>query len=439
MIRGGDRVLLAVSAGPDSTGLALVLSELRRRLGCELIVGHVHHGLRGAAADRDQRLARRLAESLGLPFVSSSVALGSGGNLEARARDARYAALHEIAAAHDCAAIATGHTRDDQAETFLMRLLRGSGPDGLGAIQPVRADGVIRPLLDCARERVAAVVRAAGVETSDDEMNRDRRFLRTRIRSDLLPLMRELNPEIVEICARTASTSRAVSTVIEDWAAVKLGSARGSLLLAELDRVDRDQRGILLRAWVRCEAPGIALSARHIAALESISDRRNPGTVVDLPAGWRVERLGDRLSLLASRGGGSFIARRLPLSGRVELGNGWVLCSEVKETPPAALPGDLWSAVCDLEKCGELTVRRPRAGEKVRLIGLSGSKTISRILAEGRISRHERGNYPIVAAGERALWIPGIARSDASTVDGGTSRVALIRAFRVPVAGGDAS
>ncbi len=402
----------------------------------DLVVGHVHHGLRGEAADADQRLARHLAQSLDLPFASVSVALGAGGNLEARARDARYAALHELAAAHSCDAIATGHTRDDQAETFLMRLLRGSGVDGLAGIQPVRADGVIRPLLDCSRARVAAVVRAAGFATSDDEMNRDRRFLRTRVRSDLLPLMRQLNPEIVEICARTASTSRAVSALVEDWASAKLAGAGRSLRLAELGRVDRDRRAILLRAWVRAEAPGIALSARHIAALESISECRTPGTVVDLPAGWRAERLGDRLTLLVAPGGGSFAARRLPLTGQVELGNGWVLCSEVRDMPPAALPDDLWSAVCDLETCGELTVRRPRAGEKVRLIGLSGSKTIARILAEGRVARHERVNYPVVAAGDRALWIPGIARSDGSIVDGRTSRVALIRAFRVPVAGG---
>ena len=133
MIAAGDRVLLAASGGPDSTGLVIVMAALAERFGCELVVAHVHHGLRGAAADLDQAAVRDLAQGLGLPFVSAAANVPDGGNLEARARDLRYAALHDMATANGCSAIATGHTRDDQAETFLLRLLRGAGATGLPA------------------------------------------------------------------------------------------------------------------------------------------------------------------------------------------------------------------------------------------------------------------------------------------------------------------
>ncbi|MGH7790640.1 MAG: tRNA lysidine(34) synthetase TilS, partial [Candidatus Binatia bacterium] len=239
MLRAGDRVLVAVSGGADSTGLLLVLAQLRRKLGIELVAAHVNHRLR-AEADADEACAAAVAARLQVPYVRAELsALGVGANLEARARAQRYAALRRLAAAADCARIATGHTLDDQAETVLMRLIRGSSGRGLTAVRPRRADGVIRPLLDCRRAAVAGAVRAAGLPVCFDRSNDDPRFLRTHVRRRVLPLLAELNPSIAAACARLAAAAGAERTVVAAWADAQLASAASPLQLevAALRRV----------------------------------------------------------------------------------------------------------------------------------------------------------------------------------------------------------
>src|SRR5262249_48873408 len=184
LLTPGMRVLVALSGGPDSTGLLLILARLQRKLGIELIAAHVNHRLRGADADLDEARAAESAATLGVSVVRAALPAGLAvrGNLEGRARALRYAALRRLAAEHGCAAIATGHTLDDQAETVIMRLIRGSSGRGLTAIRPRRRDGVIRPLIDCRRAAVEAVVRQAGLRYRIDRSNADPRFLRTQVR-----------------------------------------------------------------------------------------------------------------------------------------------------------------------------------------------------------------------------------------------------------------
>jgi tRNA(Ile)-lysidine synthase len=400
MIGAGDRVLVGVSGGSDSAGLALILAELRGRLGCELVLGHVHHGLRGAEADAGEAAAAAVAGTLGLRFVRADAAVAAGGNLEARARAARYRALHELAAAAGCNRIATGHTRDDQAETFLLRLLRGAGADGLGGIRPLREDGVVRPLLDCDREALAAVVRHRGLAVCGDAMNDDPRFLRTRVRHELLPLLRDLNPRAVSLAARAAEALRAAAAAERRWAAGVLAGAGEALPLAALEGLPAELRASLVRAWLRRVAPAGVAASRLIAAVERLAEAGSAGRRIDLAPGWRVERRGDRLvvrELLASAAPSPFTRRQLAFGETVEVPGGWRLRAEVGEPPPA-LPSDLWSAVCDLDACGPLLVRPPRRGERVRPLGMAGSKKLGDILAARRVPRDERLSYPVVAS-----------------------------------------
>jgi len=299
MIAAGDRVLIAVSGGPDSTGLALVLDALRSRLRCALVVAHVHHGLRGSDADGDEVAASTVASRLGLPFVRSRLSLPSGGNVEARARTARYAALHDLAVGAGCNRIATGHTRDDQAETFLLRLLRGAGAEGLSGIQPVRADGVIRPILECQRADIAAVIAEYGFEVRVDAMNTDPRFLRSRVRHELLPLMERLSPDIVSLCARSADSLRGAAAAQEAWASRRLGGSAGggALERTALADLDPDLRGVLLRSWLRRALPEARLTARLLAAVERLAVGDGPGRTLHITPGWRVERVGEWLRI----------------------------------------------------------------------------------------------------------------------------------------------
>jgi tRNA(Ile)-lysidine synthase len=191
----GERILAAVSGGPDSMALLDVLARLGPKLGFDLAAHGVDHGLRPEAA-QELDLAERHAVRLGVPFTRTRVALEAGGNLQARARTVRYAALEEAARAHSAALIATAHHADDRAETVLLRLLRGSGPRGL-AVLPPRAGARIRPLIRARRSDVLLHLERHGVPFATDPSNADRRHLRVRVRDELLPLMTDLSPGVV--------------------------------------------------------------------------------------------------------------------------------------------------------------------------------------------------------------------------------------------------
>jgi len=298
MLEAGTRVLVAVSGGPDSVGLLLVLATLRRKLGVELLAAHVNHRLRGAESDADQACAAAAAAQLDVPFVHAELGAGlrHGGNLEARARALRYAALHDLAAAHDCGVIATGHTLDDQAETLLLRLIRGSGVGGLAGIRPRRGDGVVRPLIDCRRADVAGAVRAAGLQARTDGSNADPRFLRTHVRQRVLPLLAELNPSIAAACANLSAAARAQRAIVRRWtdAQLAVGAPSGVLSVAWLAARPAGVRGLLVRRWlVASGAAARGLTARHVRAVLALTAGEKGVRRVELPDG-RCVRLAKR-------------------------------------------------------------------------------------------------------------------------------------------------
>lgn len=224
----GDVVLCACSGGPDSTALLHALARLREQVGHTLVAHGVDHGLR-PEAPAELALAARLAETLGVPFAVTRVQVAEGANLQARARAARYEALARAAEAAGARAIATGHTADDRAETVLLRLLRGAGPRGLAVLPPrapvpdrhysesaartARARGLelVRPLLRARRRDVLAHLERHELPFARDPSNVDVRFLRVRVRHELVPLLEDLSPRVVEHLAALADMLAAPS------------------------------------------------------------------------------------------------------------------------------------------------------------------------------------------------------------------------------------
>jgi tRNA(Ile)-lysidine synthase len=249
LFTAGDVVLCACSGGPDSTALLHALARLRDEIGHALIAHGVDHGLRPeAAAELD--LAARVAEGLAVPFTVTRAALAPGSNLQARARAVRYEALGRAAIAAGARIVATGHTADDRAETLLLRLLRGSGPRGL-AVLPPRApmpeqEGLtlVRPLLRARRADVLAHLARHEVPFSTDPSNTDARFARARVRRELLPLLEDLAPGVVEHLAALADM---------------LGALPGEPALDGLGRAQRfevERARRLGRRSVRLRLPG---------------------------------------------------------------------------------------------------------------------------------------------------------------------------------------
>jgi tRNA(Ile)-lysidine synthase len=272
LLVGARHVLVACSGGPDSQALLHVLHALQGEHGCAVSAASIDHGLRADAA-ADVAIAGRLAQALGVPFFARRIEVGSGASRQAQARDARYAALRECA--DHCAAdrIAVGHTLDDQAETVLARLLRGAGIDGLSAITPWREDGVVRPMIDCARVQVSAYIAAEALEAADDPSNRDPRYLRSRVRASLLPALCAENPNFARQLASLADDARQAAALLTERAASALAQAEGHA--ARLREEPEIVRRWALRAFVE-QRSGAKLTRTHLVALDRMLSGGGP-------------------------------------------------------------------------------------------------------------------------------------------------------------------
>ncbi len=280
LLCGATRVLVGCSGGPDSQVLLHALHLLRDFHGCELVAASVDHGLREDAA-REIGLARELAEKLGIPFVGLKVTVGAGASLQAHAREARYAALQACAREHGAERISVGHTLDDQAETVLARVVRGTSMEGLKGVVPLRADGVNRPLIDVRREDVLAHAAEHGLPFAHDPSNRDTRFTRVRVRQSLLPSLARENPHIVEQLSALADDVREVA----EWLENDVKRARERLLSGTWERVEG--MGYVRRSALKSlvhENTGHAIQRTHLMALERMlgggGEVRLPGDVV---------------------------------------------------------------------------------------------------------------------------------------------------------------
>jgi tRNA(Ile)-lysidine synthase len=320
----GRRILVACSGGVDSTVLLHGLHALAPGLGLELAAGHVHHGLRGAEADADEEAVRSLAGRLGLPVAVSRVdprALRAQGpsrtrpTLQEAARRARYAALEAQARALGAARIATAHTRDDQAETVLLRLFRGAGPDALGGIPERSPDGrIVRPLLGVGRDAIAAHARAVGLAWREDRSNASRAYARSRLRHDWLPgLERAFNPRLLRALADLTEAVRRdaewIDSRVQSEAALWTKDEGGSLWIAP-DPWRALPEGLarrLVRDALRRAGAGRDLSRRHLLRTLAFLRTAGRGKCLELPGGLtlRREASGFRLAPFACRPRGS--------------------------------------------------------------------------------------------------------------------------------------
>jgi tRNA(Ile)-lysidine synthase len=427
-----DSILVAVSGGPDSVALLAALLDLNRgswRIG----VGHVDHRLRGRESSRDRRFVERLAARLGCEVHVTEAALSRGANLEERARDARYLALAELARQNRYRTIATAHTLDDQAETVVHRLARGAGPGGLGGIARRRDDGVVRPLLDVAREDVMRFLRSRGLAYRVDRTNRSRRFTRNRIRRRVLPMLaRELNPAIRRALGRAADLLRDDDAALEVAARRCLRRIRSSVGL-DCDRLSRLERALqrrVVRLWIASERGDLrAVSLEHVERVRAAAREGRDGTQVSLPGGIVTLRRGRLGWEIAAPARHQRFARRLPDEGTLRVG-GWRF--EVRVTGRGAAPSG-WSAVFDLATLDgmPLEVRSPKAGDRVKPLGLGGTKKLQDVFVDAKVPRVERSGWPVITAGGVVAWVPGLVRGEEALVGEQSRQLLWVRARRL--------
>jgi len=440
-IAPGDRLLVAVSGGADSTALLAVLDALRGRgdLRVEIAVAHLNHHMRGADSDRDAAAVAALARRFALPcFVGEADGLaGTATNREAVARAARFAFLAGVARDWGAARIALAHTRDDQAETVLLRLARGAGPASLGAMRTVRDDGVIRPLLEQPRAAGVAYLEARGLGWVEDASNADESFFRNRVRRRLLPLLEaELGVDVRSRLARLAGQLREESALAEQRIDTLLGDAPAGAGLA-LATVAAAAEGAprLLHAWLA--RAGVLASTRQIESLLRVARGRRPSAAVDLAAGVRVVRRYQRLDLerapgLAASSGAVTEPVALAIPGVAAI-PGWLVSSVVGAASPppqgTSVAGE--SVVLDADLLlAPLALRPPLPGDRVRLV--YGRRKLADILIDAKVPRQERRTLAVVSSGDDVLWVPGVVRSVLAGPSAGTRKFAVLHAERSP-------
>ncbi|MBM4265781.1 MAG: tRNA lysidine(34) synthetase TilS [Deltaproteobacteria bacterium] len=434
----GDRVVVAVSGGPDSLTLLAILSSLARDLDLGLVVAHLNHRLRGAAADRDALLVAAHARGAGLPVVIGTcdeLALATSG-FEERARRERSAFLARVAREHEARAIALGHTLDDQAETVLMRLGRGAGPASLGAMRARREDGIVRPLLRIRRAECARYLEARGLRGIVDETNLDVRFTRNRIRHQVLPALASgLGVDAAERLADLSRQLQVESDLAEAAVGVLLDREPGPDLAIGTVCGAGEAAGRIVHAWL--VRRGLRLSRRQIEAVVDLARRGGPSDGIDAGSGNRVARCYERLVVVplprASRDL-PFESLEWTIPGAIDLPSGWRLsAAPCPERTVAACPPSGADAGCGLELTipaaalpDALTVRRPRPGDRIRL--RAGRKKLSDLLVDARVPRNERSSLAVVSKGADIVWVPGIAAGWTGSAAGAASALVLLRA-----------
>lgn len=291
-------IVVAVSGGADSMSLLLAIEDLvrRKKLRLRIVVAHFNHKLRGKESDADQEFVGVCGRDLGFEFVTAAGKLSTKGNLEQNARDARYDFLSRAASDLGASVVLTAHTLNDQAETFLMNLIRGSGPDGLGGMSKTRQleESVLlaRPLLSWAtREETEEYCRERESEFRSDGMNEDEAFTRVRVRRTIIPQLAELNPKIVETLARTAELLRT-----RDDQTAKRPDIEQPLRLSKLRELSKPELYLELRSWLRVMRGNLrSLNLKHIEAIERLILSPKSGKTAELPGGGSVVKHAGRL------------------------------------------------------------------------------------------------------------------------------------------------
>ena len=426
MFEAGQRVGAAVSGGADSVFLLYALRELAPRLNLQLSVIHIEHGIRGAASNADAEFVAQLAASFELPFhIHRADVLALDGNLEEAARTVRQAFYSELIESGKLDRVATGHTRSDQAETVLYRILRGSGLTGLSGILPVTERGLVRPLLEIDRAEIETWLRGHEIAWREDETNRDRTFARNRLRHEILPLLRDgFNPQLDSALANLATLARDEEAYRGSQLAnpespipnpqtlvVPVSQFTGPPALARrrirqaIALVKGDLRGIDF-AHIERVLEMARLPQGEITRTNAGHDRfQAPG--LDVCRSFDLIRLAPSGPMHPNRD----FAFAVPVPGSVELPGCLtritlqVLEKEGAPQPCAIVVNELdWQRFRGDTGAPSLELRNWRPGDQYRRVGQSKPEKVKFFFQEARIPLWERGNWPIITYNETIVW-----------------------------------
>ena len=421
MISSGTHVLCAVSGGADSVCLLHWLYGLRTQWGFTLTAAHYNHNLRGEESRRDADFVRSFVETccpdvtliLGSGDVSGQAARNKTG-IEETAREMRYAFLRETARQVGATVIATAHNAEDNAETVLLHLIRGSGLRGLTGIPPKR-DNIVRPLLTTHRAEIEEYLRRYGLPHVEDSSNRDERFARNRVRRQLLPLLKDMQPQFVDHMSRTAR-------LLAEDEEYLTGQARQALTVQKISgglsicaahiAAQPDALAVRMVRLVLDELTGDGgtCASAHLQAVVGLCRGQDPSARFSLPGGILVRRVYEKLELVREETAQELTCAPLPLPGQLTLPGGVITAQRMTYEENAQTPESFYLA-CAKVKDG-LVVRPRREGDKLSRPGRPG-RTLKKILIDEKIPSHRRDSIPVLDCAGRVAAVIGLGPDSA--------------------------
>ncbi len=431
LFQADDTLIVALSGGADSTALLDLLNRLPG-FNPRLVVAHLNHCLRGSESDADEAFCRKLAEKYEVPYENRRVdvkylAKSEGLNLEDAGRRARMNFLDLVREKHGAAAIVTAHHSDDQAETILMRLLRGSGMTGLCGIPYRNQRGYIRPLLNAAREEIVQYLQERGLDWREDASNLDTSFMRNRIRHELLPLLEQYNPAVRRTLISTAailSDEDELLDALAEQAFSSLWSGHGSDYVCSIVEIKAYpialRRRILRYACRRLAGNLDRFNLGHIESILQMLDSPRPNSRLSLPQSISAVREYDRLLLRlrteGSLGDSGEVLIKAP--GHYRLPDGGSLQVAISSTPLDFHDLSAGSACFNINKTPfPWRVRTFRPGDRMTPLGMTGRKKVKDIFIDKKVPLSERKCIPLVFCGDDLIWIAGVCISELCRID----------------------
>lgn len=446
LLRRGDRLVVAVSGGPDSICLLRVLDELAEHWSWSLVVAHLDHGFRGAAAAADAKFVRGLAQQLGWPASVSRVDMPAvlheaGGSAQDKSREQRYRFLWRVAAEHRAQAIVLAHHQGDQAETVLLHLLRGAGLSGLAGMRWREEQApcpLVRPLLQESRADILDYLRSLGQGFRVDASNADNHYQRNYLRLEVLPALTTVNSDVQATLARTADLLQAENDLLEELAVaaygqIKSGRCPGALSLSVQGLGEQPlalRRRVLRTAWQELSGTERDLEYSHVEAALALLDQ-GVGSSCNWPKGFSCRRDYEQLCVSSPDFAETGFALALPVPGTVQLPMG-LGSIEAQILPASSLPkslaGSLTRVYCDLGACQdqELLVRSWLPGDEFQPFGMRGRKKLQDFFIDAKVDRHRRLQIPLVVSQGEIVWVAGYRLAEPFRVTPCSSRVVCL-------------
>jgi tRNA(Ile)-lysidine synthase len=445
LVNPGDRIVIGVSGGVDSMVLLYLLHALRPRWSLDLTVAHVNHGLRPQESEREAELVRKESEKLGVPFEYGQFdvrAFQKGSKLSPQeaARRLRFGFFDRVMEKREASKLALGHNADDQVETVLLRLLRGSGLEGLKGILPMRDSKVIRPLLSVWRREIEAFASARDVPYLLDSSNLKRDYLRNRIRLDLIPCLEEgYQPHLKTLLLRTSSILQEENDFLEksaEEACRQLMKSEGACLSfnsIQFRGFHSALRWRILRRFAKQMARESGIQGIEAPEFRALSGRvlREPSFRVEWPGGFFVEKRYERVSLGKEKQAPvPAFEMEMAVPGRTPLQLiGKKLISEtLTGGDDACLETARDTALLDYDRLRfPLKVRNFRAGDRFHPLGAGGTQKVKEFFIDHKVPRFERERVPLVVSADGIVWIVGHRIDERFRITPCTKRVLKIR------------